>query len=514
MTRPTADLEERLAAALRAEAAAVDPGEGSLEAIRRRARAARVRRRAVVTGVAAAAAVVVALAVPSLDRPAQVTTGPGATSGGGAADVPAPGERPPPATAASPRPLAADLDQALWPDPSGDLLDDPVAAARSFAEAFLPVDDPPLSPFREGEPGAGEVDVRARGEDGRVLDRAAATISLRRLDGEHWFVTAAGSPDVRIDSPEPLAEMRAGSISVEGAGVGHEGTIVIDLRMRSAPGALLGQEHAVAASRGAPSPFALEVPYVPPREPDVGVLVARTDAAVDGGVPAFAVVGVRLPGSEPGEGGGTGPGGGQVDDGFQLAGRPLWPFRTRAEADAWLATDRSSSPWHADPEATAVFFATGYLGFAGMDAVTSRDVRADEAWIGVGYAAPAGGEPATAAVVHLRRFGPAPDAPWEVVGTRDSALTLDTPRYGAAATSPLTVGGTLAGDPEGIGVAVHQPSTGLLGERCCVTAAGGSAPWEASVTVAGARDPALTVVVWTGGEGERAARFAVTAVIP
>jgi hypothetical protein len=75
--------------------------------------------------------------------------------------------------------------------------------------------------------------------------------------------------------------------------------------------------------------------------------------------------------------------------------------------------------------------------------VTSTDVQADEAWIGVGYPTE-GGRAATAAVIHLVRFGPSPDAPWEVVGTRDSTLTLDVPRFVVAPGTGLR---QRAGDP-------------------------------------------------------------------
>ena len=48
----------------------------------------------------------------------------------------------------------------------------------------------------------------------------------------------------------------------------------------------------------------------------------------------------------------------------------------------------------------------------------------------------------TAAVIHLLRFGPEADVPWEVVGTRDTDLTLDTPGYGSTAASPSPSAGT------------------------------------------------------------------------
>ncbi len=72
--------------------------------------------------------------------------------------------------------------------------------------------------------------------------------------------------------------------------------------------------------------------------------------------------------------------------GFELGSQPLWPFRTYAEAEDWrAAAAEGHQPWHADAEETAALFTTSFLGFTEIDEITSTDVRADEAWIGVGY---------------------------------------------------------------------------------------------------------------------------------
>ena len=71
MRPPPAAVGARLAAALRAEAAGVGPGGGSLEAIRHRARAARRRRRVAVSGAAAA----VLAAVSFVGRSARTIAG-------------------------------------------------------------------------------------------------------------------------------------------------------------------------------------------------------------------------------------------------------------------------------------------------------------------------------------------------------------------------------------------------------------------------------------------------------
>lgn len=196
------------------------------------------------------------------------------------------------------------------------------------------------------------------------------------------------------------------------------------------------------------------------------------------------------------------------------AGRAmLWPFTDVAAAQAWQTSFRSggTQPWHLDSAATALGFTQGYLGFAGLDRVTSKEGGGTEAWVGVGYATPGDGRQFTAAVVHLVRVGAEKDAPWEVVGTRDTSLTVDTPGYGSTARWPMNVGGTLSGVDESLHVRVLAPA-GPAGEACCTSAGGENARWSVKVPRQTSRSGHLTVVVATGGHVVDVERFAITAV--
>jgi hypothetical protein len=215
--------------------------------------------------------------------------------------------------------------------------------------------------------------------------------------------------------------------------------------------------------------------------------------------------------------GAEGPGGPADGDAGAFSRPPLWPFRSWPEVQAWQEAYRTqgTQPWHLDAEQTAVSFTTGFLGFTDIDQVVTSEIGAADAHVTVGYVIPGETTVASAAVVHLVRFGTGDDAPWEVVGTRDTDLTLDTPRYGSTVASPLAVGGTISGVDESLRVQVRQPSSSApLGESCCVSAGGERQPWSASVTFSGASDPALTVVVSTGGHAADVERFAITAVRP
>jgi hypothetical protein len=200
----------------------------------------------------------------------------------------------------------------------------------------------------------------------------------------------------------------------------------------------------------------------------------------------------------------------------QFRYQPLWPFTSEAAATAWQRSYRAGGhqPWHLDAKQTALSFTTGHLGFTEIDKVVSDLIQGDDAWITVGYQAD-DGTLGAAAVLHLVRIGGGSDAPWEVVGTADTTLTVDRPTYGATVASPLTVGGRISGVDESIRIDVRQPSSAApIGNFCCVTAGGDRQPWSARVSFRGATDPALMIVASTGGHLQGVERFAITGVRP
>jgi Immunoglobulin-like domain of bacterial spore germination len=497
------ELEDRLRTAVHAHAAGVEADDASLDSIRRRVRVAKHRRRTILAGAGIAAALAVAFAVPRFRDEGRVTV----------SNEPQPtvtGEPPPTTTAppgqssttVAPEPSGVDPDQVLWPDPAGDLTTDPLVAVRGFL-GQLDIPDPPLSPFRETEPNVGEVDVRARGEAGQTLDRVASTLILRRPDGEHWFVTGAVSGDVQIDTPDPQATVSS-PFTVSGRARGFEGTVNARVLDRFDGGGVDSSPAVGTAGGQGLEAFSVDASFVATGT-ERGVLYVHTDSGVENGIPSFVALPVRLSGD------GTGPSAAGAEFGYP----PLWPFTTQAEVDAWRQQHaaQGTQPWHLDADATALAFTTGYLGFTEIDQVVGSDVRDREAWISVGY--DAGSGPATAAVVHLVRFGPGNDAPWEVVGTRDTDLTLERPSYGSSVSGRVTVGGHITGVDESLRVQVRQASSEApIGEACCLPAGGQDAPWETTVSFSGATDPALTIVVSTGGHVQGVERFAITAVRP
>lgn len=199
-------------------------------------------------------------------------------------------------------------------------------------------------------------------------------------------------------------------------------------------------------------------------------------------------------------------------DGYVFPFQPMWPFAERADADRWLTEGRHTgdSPWHADPRATALTFTREFLGFTDLDRTIAVTEQPREAWVGVGQADPMG-NPMTVANLHLARLGPAADAPWEVVGSEDTDLTVDRPAYGSPLQPVTEVGGTISGVDESLHIQARQGSA-MVGEFCCVPAGGQRAPWSATLSMAATKSGAITVVVSTGGHYALIERFAITAL--
>lgn len=197
---------------------------------------------------------------------------------------------------------------------------------------------------------------------------------------------------------------------------------------------------------------------------------------------------------------------------FALA--PLWPFSGVPAATAWQVSYRTSgvAAWHLDASKTAVSFTHDYLGYTEIDRVIGTPTFAGrEAWVPVG-APPVEGQARAAAVLHLVRIGAGTDAPWEVVGSEDTTLTLTIPRYDALVRSPVTVGGRITGVDENLQVQLRSLSGGRVGTAPNLPAGGTSTPWSVRATFDAPAGSVLTIAVSTGGHLYGVERFAITAV--
>ena len=191
---------------------------------------------------------------------------------------------------------------------------------------------------------------------------------------------------------------------------------------------------------------------------------------------------------------------------------PLWPWVTMdgAAAGAGAVADPRNPM---DAATTALEFTRTFLGYTGVDHVTTTVTGPTETLVGVGSVT-VSGDFLTAATIRLVRFGGTVDGSWVVVGTQDPAPSMAEPGYGATVGSSFLVGGRITGVDEALRVSVLAPAAGLLGSAGPVSVGGVDQPWSVPVqVVASAPGTVLTVAVATGGHLFDVEWFAVTAAL-
>jgi hypothetical protein len=118
---------------------------------------------------------------------------------------------------------SVDRTQVVFPaEGAGIVFTDPFIAARSFATDYLGFTDPQLTPFRQGDPNSGEVEVRTN--PGGV----PTVILLRTFDGVEWFVTGATNQNIVVATPEPGATV-ASPLLLTGEVFAFEGTVNVQI---------------------------------------------------------------------------------------------------------------------------------------------------------------------------------------------------------------------------------------------------------------------------------------------
>jgi len=192
---------------------------------------------------------------------------------------------------------------------------------------------------------------------------------------------------------------------------------------------------------------------------------------------------------------------------------PLFPFSGLAGVRSWQASyaEGGHQPWHLNAAETARAFAAS-LGFTAITQTAGQTGSQTDAHVAVGYRLP-NGKVATAAVVHMVRYGSGRYVPWEVVGTDDTTLTLTTPAYGSTVTSPVTIGGDITGVDENLRAEAYVRGVAApAGSYCCQPAGGQHQPWSLAMPFHAPAGRVLTIVVHTGGHVAPVERFAVTGV--
>jgi hypothetical protein len=193
-----------------------------------------------VLGVVALALVVGAIVVIGGDDDEVATEGTTSTTAAPTTTTPAPTTTAPATTTSTPSTTASTTTTpvvvpdayrtAVWPWYDDDLrYDDPVEAARGFAEDFIGFADPVVGEFQQGDSRSGEVEVRP------VEDGPVTTVLVRQVgDDDTWWVLGSATANIEVDLPTAMSAVDD-PLLTEGRASAFEGTVEVEIRVDGEP---------------------------------------------------------------------------------------------------------------------------------------------------------------------------------------------------------------------------------------------------------------------------------------
>jgi hypothetical protein len=114
-----------------------------------------------------------------------------------------------------------------------------------------------LGEFMAGDSRSGEFEVFAS-VDGVALEGVRSVLLMRQLGPDDgWFVLAAASDVATITTPESMATVPAGPLTVEGVGTGFEATIVVSAFEAGRADNEFDREVAMAGNLGEALPYSV-----------------------------------------------------------------------------------------------------------------------------------------------------------------------------------------------------------------------------------------------------------------
>jgi hypothetical protein len=225
--------EDRLRRAIEARTSSVEPSTDGLAAIEEGLARSRRRdtRRRVLLGLGSAAAVVavvVGVVAASSDDPAPVSADDSSTTSSSSTtsttDPTTTSETTTTTTSTTVVTPSVDVAVPIWPRVHTALrFEDPVSAARSFAEDFVGMTDPVVGPFEAGDARSGEVSVQP------VLQAPVTTVFVRQLEDHQWFVIGASTADLRLDTPTAGTRIECPA-RLTGEALAFEGVVHVSVR--------------------------------------------------------------------------------------------------------------------------------------------------------------------------------------------------------------------------------------------------------------------------------------------
>ena len=186
-----------------------------------------------------------------------------------------------------------DLDQpAIWP--AADVVfATPEEAAADFVSAVLISEgDPVLGEFQQGDSRSGEIAVLFAGETGDLDPPLEMGMLFLRQIGptDGWYVIAAVSDGVMIDTPSALEEIPAGTVAVSGEGRGFEGTLVVSAFPPGNDAATFDLEIGAGGASADLEPYSVELDLSGAASGDVVVILVRGDTGLGSDPSTFEAI--------------------------------------------------------------------------------------------------------------------------------------------------------------------------------------------------------------------------------
>jgi hypothetical protein len=194
------------------------------------------------------------------------------------------------------------LDQpAIWPAPDV-VFATPEEAAADFVSAVLISEgDPLLGEFQQGDSRSGEIAVLFAGEAGDLVPPLeAGVLSLRQISPtDGWYVIAAISDGVVIDTPSALEEVPAGTVAVSGEGRDFEGTLAVSAFPPGDDAATLDLEIGAGGALADLEPYSVELDLSGAAGGDVVVILVRGDTGLANDPSTFAAIPIVIASALP-----------------------------------------------------------------------------------------------------------------------------------------------------------------------------------------------------------------------
>lgn len=230
------------------------------------------------------------VAPPRVETDAEPTTG--STSDSGTEIVTAPA-----------RSAQVALDQpAIWPAPDVVFTTPEEAAADFVSEVLISEGDPELGAFQQGDARSGEIAVLFAGETGDLDPPQEKGLLLLRQIGptDGWYVIAATSDGVVIDTPAALDSVPLGTVTVSGQGRGFEGTLGVSAFAPGDLGARLDFEIGAGGAMADLEPYSVELDLSAAAEGDVVVILVHGDTGLGNDPSTFAAIPIVMAAAPPG----------------------------------------------------------------------------------------------------------------------------------------------------------------------------------------------------------------------